>query len=166
MIWQKYLIVIMAFYFFALLQNNFITNFIFLGTVPNLVFALFLIIVFFLGKNVGYEVVFLSLIAGFFLDIFSYSYIGFSIISLLVIGFLLKKIQSALKNTDEEYPFSYFLPLYLSGLAVYESLIHASIIFDLRFVIGIAYSLIFASGFFYVYKKFLVRFLNGKNLQG
>jgi len=88
---------------------------------------------------------------------------GPSIIFLLIIGFLLKKTQFLLKNREDNYPFVYFLPLFLAYFIVYQVLLmvylrffdlsHTLISFDLRFIAGIVYNLIFASMFYSIYKK-------------
>jgi len=157
------LVIILLFYFLALLQNSFFTHFNLLGSVPNLVFILFFLLVFFEKKKKNYLIIPLAIVAGLFLDIFSYTYIGPSIVLLIIIGIVLKKIQSLLKNREDNYPFVYFLPLFLICFAVYEALLmislhffdlsHTLINFDLRFAAGIVYSLFFAIIGFWIFKK-------------
>ena len=157
------MVIILLFYFLALLQNSFFTHFNLLGAVPNLVFILFFLLVFFEKKKKNYLIVPLAIVAGFFLDIFSYTYIGPSIVLLIITGIVLKKIQSLLKNRADNCPFIYFLPLFLIFFVVYEILLmiylhffglsHALMDFDLRFAAGIAYSLFFATLGFWIFKK-------------
>ena len=161
--WRKSLIVIILIYFFALLQNSFFTHFSLFGTVPNLVFALFFILAFFEKKNNNYRLLLWALIAGFFLDIFSYTYIGPSIISLVIIGILLKNTQSLLKIRDEDYPFVYFLPLFITFLLIHELLMGLYLYFldpnkiitsfDIKTIFYVIYSSIFATIFFFIYKR-------------
>lgn len=165
--WQKILAIFILFFLFALLQSSFFSQLSILGAIPNLVFVFFFILVFFNGPK-GYpngnsQVILLSLLAGIFLDIFSYNYLGPSIILLLALGFLLKKIQSLLKNKEDNYPFVYFAPLFIIFFASFEVLLmaylrffdssHAMMVFDLKFIVGIIYNLIFAFIFFCIYKK-------------
>jgi rod shape-determining protein MreD len=163
--WQKILFIILLFYIFALLQGSFFTHFNLFGAAPNLVFILFFLLVFFIKKDRSYQIIYLAAIAGVLLDISSYTYLGPSIIILMAAGFLLKKTQSLLKNRQDNYPFAYFLPLFVLFFTVYEvSLIvylrffdpsHALISFDLKFIIGVIYNSIVASVLFLIYKKWL-----------
>jgi rod shape-determining protein MreD len=165
--WKKILITTLLFCFFALLQDSFFTHFILFGAVPNLVFALFFTFAFFAKKIDSHEIISLAIIAGFFLDIFSYTFIGPSIFSLIIVGILLKKIQSALTTRDETYPFSYFLPLFIIFLLLNDLLIglYAHFVdanklvmsYDKTIISYAIYSSIFASIFFLIYKKNLKR---------
>jgi rod shape-determining protein MreD len=150
MMWQKYLTIIFLFYLFALLQNSFFVNFSLLGATLNLVFVFFFLLAFFVPENKNYQVIFLAILAGILLDIYSSGYLGPSIISLIVIGFLLKGAQSLLKNLNDKYPFAYFAPLFVVFFSMYEVI---TMSFDLRFVAGIVYNLLFASIGFVVFKK-------------
>jgi len=160
--WQKYLFIILIFYLFALLQNSFFSYYSLLGAVPNLVFIFFFLLVFFSAH--GWENFVYAITAGIFLDLLSYTYIGPSIVLLIVIGFLLKKTQLLLVNKGDNYPFVYFAPLFVIFFAVYQVLLmvylrffdasHALIAVDLRFVVGIIYSLIIASLGFLIFKKY------------
>ena len=161
--WQKPLVIIILLYFFVLLQNSFFVHFSFFGSMPNLVFIYFFLLAFFLKKDKNYQIVYLSAIAGALLDVYSYTYLGPSIIILLALGFLLKKTQAMLKNKGDNFPFSYFLPLFLVFFVSYEILLTfylkffdlSSFLmsFDVRFLAGVVYNLLFASIFFYIYKK-------------
>jgi cell shape-determining protein MreD len=184
--WRKTLVIIFLFYFFTLLQNSFFPHFNLFGAIPNLVFILFFLLVFFsssteniignkkesrhplrrMSKN--YQVIFLAITAGIFLDFFSYTYLGPSIAIFIIIGFLLKNIQSLLKNKEDSCPFIYFLPLFTFFLLVYDLLSDLylkfldsnkiAIVHPLGLVKGassIIYNLIIASALFYIYKIFL-----------
>jgi len=152
MTWQKVLITVFLFYIFALLQNSFFSYFSVFGAVPNLVFILFFLLVFFAKKNQLYQVLFPAICAGFFLDMFSYSYFGKYIILLLIIAILIKKTQSLLKSLDDNFPFIYFLPLFLIYYIIFE--IFSSFTFNLGFLATIVYNLIVASGIYFVFKKY------------
>lgn len=160
--WQKYLVITILFYLFTIFQNSFFAHFKFLGSVPNLVFILFFLLIFF-DKNINYEVVLFAGIAGILLDISSFAYLGPSIVLLLITGFLFKKTQLLLKNMEDSFPLIYFLPLFLFHFILYNILMmiylrfwdtsHTLISFDLKFIAGIAYNLFFALLGFWIFKK-------------
>ena len=168
--WQKTLAIIFFFYLFSLLQTSFFAHFNLFGTIPNLVFILFFLLVFFSagvpsgsGLAFGWEGIFYALVAGIFLDIFSYTYIGPSIIFLLIIGFLLKKTQSLLKNREDSYPFIYFLPLFVIFFLAYDlscgfyfyffGLNKIAITLGTQTIFSVIYNALIASVLFYIYKK-------------
>jgi rod shape-determining protein MreD len=163
--WVKPLIIIILFYFFAVLQNSFFAHFSLLGTAPKLVFIFFLLLVFFVKNNDYRNIFFFAVLAGFFLDVFSYSYIGISIVLLIFIGFLAKKVHALLQEKEgNKFPFVYFLPIFVVSLAIYEALLRiildkfslSLILFDfnLVFVAGLVYNSVIASVGFYLYKNF------------
>ncbi|MFA6190102.1 MAG: hypothetical protein WC711_01120 [Candidatus Staskawiczbacteria bacterium] len=161
--WKKIVPVIFIFYIFVLLQNSFFNHFSLFGVAPNLVFTLFFLLVFFSPSKL--EVILLAVIAGFFIDIFSYTYVGPSIILLIILSILLKKVLSSLKNTAESYPFIYFLPLFVIFLLAYILLKDLYLYFldpnkmvinlSLNIIYSLVYSSIFATAFFFIYKRWL-----------
>ena len=166
--WLKYLTVIILFYIFDILQNSFFVHFNLFGTVPNLVFVLFFSLVFFStksGQAPGWENVFYALLAGLILDISSYTYLGVSMILLLVIALFVKKTQTLLQEKkNDKFPFAYFLSLFFISIVAYELLFMifldkfntARLLAGLNrgFIIEIIYNLIIASAIFYIYKKY------------
>ena len=174
---KKLLVIIFLFYFFALLQNSFLIHFDLFGAVPNLVFILFFLLVFFEKKDKAgqsynnYMVLSIAIIAGTFSDIFSYIYLGISIIILIIIGITLKNIQLSLMNTEENYPFVYFLPLFIVSFLVYNFALDLYIFaeeptkiitfFSVGTIILLIYNLFIASVLFFIYKKGLKFFNNG-----
>lgn len=163
--WLKAIAIIFLFYFFAILQNSFFIHFNLFGAVPDLVFALFFLLIFFAGKKRNYTILFCALAAGLFSDIFSHSYLGVSVILLMAIGYLAKKTQMSLNERGDKYPFAYFISLFIVSLIVYSlflglffyfmGLAIAPIDFSLEFAFKIIYSLFFASVLFWIYKKFM-----------
>ena len=175
--WKKLLFIIFLFYLFALLQNSFLTHFSLFGATPNLVFILFFLFVFFEGvpgvssesflghSSRSYVVILLALAAGFFLDIFSYTYLGPSIVFLIIISFLLKGTQSLLKSRKDNYPLVYFLPLFVVFWGIYNLLLSLYfyfidsnkiiISFGTETIFAVIYNLVIASVLFYLYKKAL-----------
>jgi cell shape-determining protein MreD len=163
--WLKAIAIIFLFYFFAILQNSFFIHFNLFGAVPDLVFTLFLLLIFFAGKKINYTILFYALVSGLFLDIFSYTYLGVSVILLIAIGYLAKKTQLSLSERGDKYPFVYFVSLFIVSFAVYSlflglffyfmGLAPSPIDFSLEFLFKIIYSLFLASILFWIYKKFM-----------
>jgi len=89
---KKLLFFTFLFYFLILLQESFLLHFF--PYVPNIVLVAICLINLFEEKNDN-SGVYLSLIGGFFLDIFSESFFGFYILTSLLISFFIKII---LKN--------------------------------------------------------------------
>jgi len=144
------------------------------GVVPNLVFILFFLLVFFQWPANNYKIIIIAVAAGIILDIFSYTYIGPSVILLTGIAFLLKGVRSLLKNTENSYPFAYFLPLFVLFFLVYDlfrgSYLYfldsdkIALIISTQIIFSVIYNAIIASLLFYVYKKVIKEFGNGKDL--
>ena len=173
--WLKYLIIILLFYFFAILQNSFFAHFNFMGAVPNLVFILFFTLIFFTQKRGFVEVIFYSFAGGFFLYIFSDVNFSASVILLLIIGLSEKNAQKLLRNKqNDDYPFIYFLPLFFVSILAYDLLSSFIInslnfswpVFNLTwgFVSGIIYNLIIASIIFLAYKNFFSPAIDNRQL--
>lgn len=167
--WEKPLIVIIMFYFFALLQSSFFVHFNLFGAVPNLVFVLFFLLLFFEQPgsfapfSKGFDAIFLALVGGFFLDVFSFAYLGPSVAIFLIIGALLIKIKKILKATQDPYPFYFFLPLFFVFLVTYNVLISVFyyfagfskmlIVFNSVTVWSLIYNIFIAVVAFLVYKS-------------
>ena len=161
--WKKILAIIFLFFMFAILQNSFFAYFAIMGTVPNLVFIFFFILVFFQKKGNNFQVAFIAILAGIILDIYSYNKLGISIALLLLVGFSLKSLQSSLSIKEDNYPFAYYLPLFLTFFCIFEALLmvysyffesaHSLFSFDLRFAINLLCNLLLVSVGFLVYKK-------------
>lgn len=163
--WQKTLVIILLFFIFAILQNSFFIHFSFFGSYLNLIFILFFTLIFSHNsqKSSFLGIFLLSIFAGFILDIYSHTYIGPSIILLIIIGLFVKKIQSMLKNREDDCPFEYFLPLFVISFLFYTILIDVylqftginKIILNLNWItlISLVYNSVVASIFFCLYKK-------------
>jgi rod shape-determining protein MreD len=164
MTWLRYPITFILLYLLAVLQNGFFAHYSFFGAVPNLVFALFFTLVFFSGKNDYCYIAFISISAGLFLDAFSTAQFGISTVLLLLIGFMARKIQGILQvKNGNNFPFIYFLPIFFVLIMVYD-LALKMFSFDLGFLAGIVYNLVFVSLFFYICKKFFLSKENNCNL--
>ncbi len=173
--WLKLSAITVLFYFLALAQNSFFVQFNILGAVPNFIFILFFILVFFSPseKLYSWEILFYSFIAGFFTDIFSYSYFGSSFVIFLTTSLLIKKIFNSLRQKRGKYPIDYFVLIFIITFVVYEILSAAyyyffspvgikTISWDLAFfiLIKMACGLIFAVIGFLIYKSLVIRSKN------
>jgi rod shape-determining protein MreD len=112
---KKILILIIFFYILSLIQTGFLASFEASENFPNLI-LISLILLILLEKpreNSGYFAAFLG---GFFIDVFSTNPFGMTIIFLLFLTFLLKKIISSLKKITAPW----FLVLSLGFLIFYN----------------------------------------------
>ncbi|OGZ83822.1 MAG: hypothetical protein A2599_03015 [Candidatus Staskawiczbacteria bacterium RIFOXYD1_FULL_39_28] len=158
--WLKYITTIISFYFFAILQNSFFTQFSFFGAIPDLIFVLFFTFIFFTENKNFYEIVFYYLLAGIFAYIFSDVNFTISLILFLIIASLTKKAQEILKSRqDDNYPLIYFLPLFFVALIVYDFLLGAVSL------AGMIYNLTIAVIIFFIYKKFIFSGVNTRQLK-
>lgn len=155
--WLRLLIVFLLFGFLGILQNSFLAHFNVMGATANLIFILFYSAVFFSASGkpaLSWEDLFYCAAAGFFLDVFSCSFLGISVIFLLIVAFIVKYGISQLKITKDKYPIAYFAPLFLISFIVYNLLSAVVAGFNLNwvFLIEIVYNLVFALFGFYIYK--------------
>jgi len=89
--YKTFLLSIVVLYFLTLFQTSFLVHFRILGYVPNLV-LFFVVIWNFLENEKNSTGVFVSLVGGFFLDIFSNHFIGFNILILVLVSLAIKLI--------------------------------------------------------------------------
>ena len=147
----------------------------FFGAVPNLVFIFFFLLIFFQKKyktsisaysaraESNYNVILISVIGGFFLDIFSHTYIAPSVILFIIIGIIMGKIQYLLMNKEDNYPLVYFAPLFTISFVAYSLLIDlcfyfldsgkVMINFGVEIIFSTIYSLLIAIVAFLIFKK-------------
>lgn len=157
--WFKHLIVIFLFFIFFFAQTIFLPRFNIISSVPNFVFVLFFLIIFFEEKK-GYDHNFFpAFVAGFFLDIYPLSYFGLSIVLLSVVHFFKETADYFLEKTQGKYIIFYFISLFSACFVLYDVLIYfLSFLLNFQFNFGwrtlqsLAYSLIFAIAGFYVWK--------------
>lgn len=152
----NYLITALLFLIFALIQAVFLPFFGIMGQIPNLVFILFYLIVFFDEKKEGF---FWAIFAGFLLDVFIPSYFGISIASLLIIYLIQKASRYFLKDIKGKYFILNFVALFSVNFIIYNIFIYiASMIFAFEFTIGLSfiislmYNIVFLLPGFYIYK--------------
>lgn len=143
---RKFLILVLFLYILALLQTSFLIHFNIDGQVPNLILISILLLIF-LEKPEEKFSFFGALAGGLLLDVFSSSFLGISIIVLLLMTFVLKKVCRILKELNV----SWFLILLFFSLIFYNlfsSLIGHLVLFDITsFQINL--SKVLAFEFFY-----------------
>lgn len=170
MAWLKYPISFLLFYIFALLQASFFAHFNIFGAVPDLIFILFFILLFFSDSHASpfsLEKIFYAVVAGTLLDVFSYSYFGSSVVILLAEILLFKKLFNSLQVKEEKYPIGYFLFIYAIFFLIYTGVSALSIYFKNRSLLALGFSWMFLSKTvydlfvaaigFYIYKKLFVK---------
>lgn len=163
--WLRYPIIILLFYFLALLQNSFFAHLNLFGAVPNLVLIFFILLILFPGfkrKTAGLEIVIFAIIAGFFSDIFTSLPLGLSILPFLMIAFFARKIQSSLIEGSQMrllgFSATILISFFIYELAMQAWLFfgpgHFSVNIGIKLVGGIIYNLFFSALIFFPYKKF------------
>ena len=157
----KYPLIAILFFFLALLQTSFLPHFSIMGAAPSLVFIFFFILVFneclkrkFFNQEY-YFALFLVVLAGLFLDIFSPFYFGLSIISLLGVYALVKTIMYFVREQRDRYFILYFIGIFsfcfLANVA-FLNLVSNNFHFRKYLYIELAYNVALACVGFYIYK--------------
>lgn len=169
LMWLKYPVIILLFFIFSLIKDGILPILGLVATTLNPVFILFFILIFF---NSDLDIFFTAIAAGFFLDLYSLSYFGISIVSLFVIYFSQKLINYFFKKGSDKNPVFYFIAAFLINFILYNLLLYlSSIIFDFEYdltinlTIGIIYNLIAAFAGFYIYKTFVKEDKSEKQLK-
>ncbi len=153
--WLRYLAVTLLLYFFAILKNSFLVNFNILGVTPNFVLIFCFLLIFFEKPGKYYLGLFASVVAGFFLDVFSHNYFGISIFLLLILMFLVKKFLQLLWERHNKYSILYFIPLFTTYFIAYNAFVNFSL--SWTFIIAIIYNLVFALAGFYICLKLNIK---------
>lgn len=96
---KKNVVLILFFYILALIQTSFLVHFNINGQVPNLILIALVLLIFF-EKPEEKLSFFGAVVGGFFLDIFSSVFLGTSIIALLLMTFLFKKLVKIIKGLN------------------------------------------------------------------
>jgi len=121
--WFKYLFTVAFFWFLALAQSSFLAHYNIKGSVPNLIFIFFIILIFlsyFKSSDFNWQDFFYSITAGIFLDVYYFSYFGMSVVFLLIIGFSTKKLMNLLREKRERYSTVYFFMVFLISFTAYK----------------------------------------------
>lgn len=162
--WIKYLLIGIFFYIFAVGQNSFLVHFNILGITPNLVLIFYFLLLFFEKTDKFHLGIFGAFIAGFLLDIFSHYYLGISIVLLVLLMFVVKKVLQILWERSDEYSIIYFISLFILYLISYRVVLNVCMLFlnppfadftvNWALLIVGAYNLLFALIGFYIFDKF------------
>jgi len=125
-------------------------------------------------KKINLQIIFYSIAAGFFTDIFFHGFFGAAIISFMAVGFLAKRLQSMLAQSGDKYPFIHFLALFSAGFCIYGFLVmlpaylfdssHKVVIIDVALFLELVFNTAFASIIFYFYKKISGITVNNRQL--
>lgn len=170
MMFFKQLVFIFLFFIFFFAQTSFLPGFNIISPVPNLVFILFFLIIFFEEKKIRIHSFFPELAAGFFLGIPPVSFFVLPVILLSVIHFLKETMDYFLEKTQGKYAIFNFIFLFSVCFVLYNALmggISLLLIFQFNFGLHIFQNLIFNVIFaivgFYIWKTIIN--YGGKNRQ-
>lgn len=157
-----------------MLQSSFLSTLAIMSQVPNIVFILFFVIIFFEDKH-QYDLGFWSaVIAGFFLDNLTISRFGVAIAALLVVYFLEKLIAHFIKEQQGKFIILYFIFVFIGSYVVFNASVYLFSVllgsqfnypFDLSIIVALLYNLIFACVGFYVFKIFIHSYRSEKQLK-
>lgn len=150
----NHLIIILLSFIFASLQVGFLPNYSFFGAVPNLVFVLFFLVIFFSNEKYGLYQALYSLFFGILIDMFSnpYKFIGVYLILFLIMGFALKKLQRFFFSSFDRFPLDQFIFLFLFFCAIFEFTQFEFLLSNI-FWLTIACSFVFSLLGFYIFKS-------------
>lgn len=157
--WFRFFIIMLFLFTAYILQTSFLPYFTILGAVPDLVFVIFFLVIFFEPERVYSQGLFTAPVAGLFLDMASNSYFGIYILSLLIIYFLNKVMHHFLREDRHIHLIFYFVGVFFVSFVAYQGLLYASsLIFNFEFNVNVVlmrfwYGLIVASIGFYIFKK-------------
>jgi cell shape-determining protein MreD len=158
--WLKYLAVIIAFYLATVLQSSFFVHYSLCNGNVGLFFILFFTLIYFStqgGPGSGWgSVIFYSLAGGFIYDAMLNLYFGTSILGLLIVGLLTKKVKESLHKADKEYPLSYFLVMFIFAFLIFN-VISATSVFTAPIIKTLICNIIFAIIFYFIYKRVVLK---------
>ena len=154
------------------LQRSFLPYFSVMSAIPNLVFTIFFLLIFFEPKYEYATGIFAVTAAGFLLDIPLSPYFGIAMGSLVAVYAFRKAIIFFLKEGTGNYRMFHFLALFCAGFLGYQGLLHAGLVLvgrpeplGLTPVISLLYSLPFAVAGFYLYNLVAERQAQNKQLK-
>ncbi|MBX4201219.1 hypothetical protein KW786_03830 [Candidatus Parcubacteria bacterium] len=157
--WLKYPLIVSIFFIAFILQMGFFSHFAVLGVVPNLVFAIFFLIIFFEEPYAYGGGILAAVVGGFLLDATGPLYFGPAIGTLLCIYAVTKTIKNFLREQQHSYLLFYFIPLFLISLIFYRAVFSAlqflpdiSLIFSVSIIAEAVYSLGFVLIGFFIYE--------------
>lgn len=159
--WLKLSIITILLFVFAAVKNSFLPHVPLFGVTPDLVFVLFFVSIFFESSSQSYEGIFITLVAGFLLDVFSSSYFGVSMVALLLVYGAVKIVMHFLKEGHQDFLVAYFIPIFLVSLICYSVLLSVAgyflgaspITYQRGIFLQLAINLIMALIGFFIYEK-------------
>lgn len=163
--WIRPIGIVGFFLLFQLLQNSFFINF---GFHPEFVFLFFYSLIFFEKRNNFLFLIFISFLAGTLRDVYSYEYIGPSIIIFLGIGFAIKELQRFFNTREDEHSLLNFLLFGAVSLFFYfllsAMILHLSL-FDHLVVKDIFFNMVLSLLLFYVFSYGKNMFISQRSKQ-
>jgi len=172
--WFKYPLAIVVFVVLAMIQNSILPHLWILGYVPNLIFILFFVQVFFEPQKEFEFGFWMAILAGALMDIFLPPYFGVSIICLLVIYCAVKTAQQLLSEVSEDFSIFSFIPMFSASFLIFGALVYfASILlgFQINFglkidvIISLILNLAAACIMFYIYRAIFIKERNDNQLK-
>ena len=173
----KIITVMVLFFLLSIAQVAFVGHINLMGTVPNLIFIFFFLLIFFQNPSPDYhtrsdqsfledllrpEALIIIILGGFFLDVVSLNAMGQAAVVLAVIYFLIKVLFYFLHERQDKHPLIYFVPLFLLFFFGYQGTLYLAgylahnpvTVFSLspEYFIGICYNLLVAVIGFLAYK--------------
>ena len=158
---QRFLILFLFFYILSLIQTGFLIHFNIKGGLPNLLLISVFLSIFLENPRKNFSF-FGALVGGFFLDIFSNSFLGISIITLLLMTFLLKRVMLILRELNIFW-FLILLFVSMNFYNLFSPFINSLILFKITsfqidftevFVVEVIYNLILGLIIFYLLRFF------------
>jgi len=119
----KYILIVLAFYFISLIQNSFLSHFIVFGVTPNLLLALVCLNTF-LDESQSCSGLVSAISAGAFLDILNGSFLGVSILAMLLVCLFIRKTLVYLIDFPIEYSILYFIPILAISSVLYMFIVN------------------------------------------
>ncbi len=163
----KYFLTLLSFFVVSVFQTSFLAFFKISGGAANLIFLLFIALVYFLGtKDYNYGL-FLSIIAGFFSDVFSNLFFGFSVIVFIALFLSVKYIFYIIKESDQTNSIVYFLAVFSGCFLTYGIILRVAlgdIAINKIFLAGFLYNLFLAYCIFYLFNFLKVSLTKNRQL--
>jgi hypothetical protein len=151
---SKSLTIILLAFFLTVLQIGFLPNYTFFGAVPNLVFILFFLVIFFSNERYNVFQALYSVFFGFLIEMTSgsFEFVGLFVVLLFFMGFILKKMQRSFISGYDRFPVEQFVFLFLFFCAIFEFMF-AEFNLSRIFWLNIFCDCILSSIGFYIFKS-------------
>jgi len=161
-----------VFFLASLVQVSFLPYFSISGALPNVIFTVFFLSIFFANTKSYAFGLFVCIIAGFFLDLISSFYFGVSMAALLGVYAAYHLSFGVLHQRNESARIFYFLAYFAAALVVYNALLWlllkvmgSQLYVGIPLVISMPYSLLLGIIGFYVVNQFVPKPANSNQLK-